>query len=164
MSIKKNIFKIFNGSSWDEYYHKTSADQVVYTKPDGTASNVQTELAAQNSALKVDVRYEGNWTIYKYSNGIMRQVFIKTISANVTNPLGSGFYEGIQKPFGESLPESFTNLPSFNLSIYNTQEVWGNIYDGCSMLVPPSRIDLYSFVSRPNIYIGLCFVVEGYWK
>lgn len=51
MSIKKSIFKIFNGSSWDEYYHKTSADQVVYTKPDGTASNVQAELAAQNSAL-----------------------------------------------------------------------------------------------------------------
>lgn len=51
MSIKKSIFKIFNGSSWDEYYHKTSADQVVYTKPDGTASNVQAELAAQNSAM-----------------------------------------------------------------------------------------------------------------
>lgn len=52
MSIKKSIFKIFNGTSWDEYYHKTSADQVVYTKPDGTASNVQTELAEQNSTLK----------------------------------------------------------------------------------------------------------------
>lgn len=51
MSIKKSIFKIFNGTSWDEYYHKTSADQVVYTKPDGTASNVQTELAEQNSTL-----------------------------------------------------------------------------------------------------------------
>jgi len=51
MSIKKSIFKIFNGSSWDEYYHKTSADQVVYTKPDGTASNVQAELAKQNSAM-----------------------------------------------------------------------------------------------------------------
>lgn len=54
MSIKKSIFKIFNGTSWDEYYHKTSADQVVYTKPDGTASNVQTELAEQNSTMKVN--------------------------------------------------------------------------------------------------------------
>lgn len=53
MSIKKSIFKIFNGTSWDEYYHKTSADQVVYTKPDGTASNVQTELAEQNSTMTV---------------------------------------------------------------------------------------------------------------
>ena len=58
MSIKKSIFKIFNGSSWDEYYHKTSADQVVYTKPDGTASNVQAELAEQNSAMKVGVLTE----------------------------------------------------------------------------------------------------------
>lgn len=58
MSIKKSIFKIFNGTSWDEYYHKTSADQVVYTKPDGTASNVQAELAKQNSALKVGVLTE----------------------------------------------------------------------------------------------------------
>ena len=31
---------------------ETSADQVVYTKPDGTASNVQKELTEQNSALK----------------------------------------------------------------------------------------------------------------
>lgn len=54
MSIKKSIFKIFNGTSWDEYYHKTSADQVVYTKPDGTASNVQTELAEQNANLKTN--------------------------------------------------------------------------------------------------------------
>ena len=52
MSIKKSIFKIFNGTSWDKYYHETSADQVVYTKPDGTASNVQKELAEQNSTLK----------------------------------------------------------------------------------------------------------------
>ncbi|MBS6195494.1 MAG: hypothetical protein KH828_07940 [Clostridiales bacterium] len=52
MNIKKSIFKIFNGTSWDEYYHKTSADQVVYTKPDGTASTAQAELDAQNSALK----------------------------------------------------------------------------------------------------------------
>lgn len=53
MSIKKSIFKIFNGTSWDEYYHKTSADQVVYTKPDGTASNVQAELAEQNSTYAI---------------------------------------------------------------------------------------------------------------
>ena len=53
MSIKKSIFKIFNGTSWDKYYHETSADQVVYTKPDGTASNVQTELAEQNSAYAI---------------------------------------------------------------------------------------------------------------
>ena len=66
MSIKKSIFKIFNGTSWDEYYHKTSADQVVYTKPDGTASNVQAELAEQNSAFRVVQFQTGQYTDTEY--------------------------------------------------------------------------------------------------
>lgn len=51
-NIIKRAIRIFNGKEWDKYHPETSADQVVYTKPDGTASNVQKELAAQNSALK----------------------------------------------------------------------------------------------------------------
>lgn len=51
-NIIKRAIRIFNGREWDKYYPETSADQVVYTKPDGTASNVQTELAEQNSAMK----------------------------------------------------------------------------------------------------------------
>lgn len=50
-NIIKRAIRIFNGKEWDKYYPETSADQVVYTKPDGTASNVQTELAEQNSAI-----------------------------------------------------------------------------------------------------------------
>ena len=42
---------MFNGSSWDEHYLKTSSDQVAHTKADGTATTVQDELLAQNSAL-----------------------------------------------------------------------------------------------------------------
>lgn len=49
-NIIKRVIRIFNGKEWDKYYPETSADQVIYTKPDGTASNVQTELAEQNSA------------------------------------------------------------------------------------------------------------------
>lgn len=51
-NIIKRAIRIFNGKEWDKYHPETSADQVFYTKPDGTASNVQKELAAQNSALK----------------------------------------------------------------------------------------------------------------
>lgn len=51
MSIIKDIFKVFNGASWDEHYFKTSADQVVHVKSDGTATTVQEELLEQNSAL-----------------------------------------------------------------------------------------------------------------
>lgn len=51
MGIIKDIFKVFNGSTWDEHYFKTTSDQVVHTKSDGTATTVQAELLAQNSAL-----------------------------------------------------------------------------------------------------------------
>lgn len=51
-NIIKRAIRIFNGKEWDKYHPETSADQVVYTKPDGTASNVQKELAEQNSTLK----------------------------------------------------------------------------------------------------------------
>lgn len=50
-NIIKRAIRIFNGKEWDKYHPETSADQVVYTKPDGTASNVQKELTEQNSAL-----------------------------------------------------------------------------------------------------------------
>lgn len=52
--IIKRIIRIFNGTDWDKYYPETSADQVIYTKPDGTVSTAQVELDAQNSALKLD--------------------------------------------------------------------------------------------------------------
>lgn len=41
MSVKKSIFRIFDGKNWNEVYHKTSADQVVCDKNDGSKTNVQ---------------------------------------------------------------------------------------------------------------------------
>lgn len=51
MGIIKDIFKVFNGNTWDEHYFRTSSEQVVHTKADGTATTVQAELLAQNSAM-----------------------------------------------------------------------------------------------------------------
>lgn len=51
MGIIKDIFKIFNGTSWDEHYFKTSSDQVVHTTADGVATTAQQELLDINSAL-----------------------------------------------------------------------------------------------------------------
>lgn len=51
MAVVKDIFRILKNGIWDEHHFRTSADQVFYTKEDGTASNVQKELAAQNSTL-----------------------------------------------------------------------------------------------------------------
>ncbi len=51
MAVVKDIFRILKNGIWDEHHFRTSADQVFYTKEDGTASNVQKELAAQNSTM-----------------------------------------------------------------------------------------------------------------
>lgn len=51
MAVVKDIFRILKNGIWDEHHFRTSADQVFYTKEDGTASNVQKELAALNSTL-----------------------------------------------------------------------------------------------------------------
>lgn len=51
MSILRKAFKIFNGSSWDEYHLKTDSKQVVHTKADGTDTTVEEQLLALNSTM-----------------------------------------------------------------------------------------------------------------
>lgn len=84
MSILKDIFKVFNGSSWDEHYFKTSSDQVVHTKSDGTATTVQEELLAQNSAMKVK---ETKITSYYSTLPIKAQKFGNCIEINLSSEL-----------------------------------------------------------------------------
>lgn len=104
-NIIKRAIRIFNGKEWDRYHPETSADQVVYTKPDGTASNVQTELAAQNSALnKITAVYSGDYYFagditFKKMNGMVcvnADITSKTsIDVGETNTIGyvpDGFY------------------------------------------------------------------------
>lgn len=51
MSILRKAFKIFNGSSWDEYHLKTDSKQVVHTKADGTDTTVEEQLLTLNSTM-----------------------------------------------------------------------------------------------------------------
>lgn len=51
MNILRKAFKIFNGSSWDEYHLKTDSKQVIHTKADGTDTTVEEQLLALNSTL-----------------------------------------------------------------------------------------------------------------
>lgn len=51
MNILRKAFKIFNGSSWDEYHLKTDSKQVIHTKADGTDTTAEEQLLALNSAL-----------------------------------------------------------------------------------------------------------------
>lgn len=63
MSILRKAFKIFNGSSWDEYHLKTDSKQVIHTKADGTDTTVEEQLLALNSTLLKIVE----WTSWKFS-------------------------------------------------------------------------------------------------
>lgn len=51
MNILRKAFKIFNGSSWDEYHLKTDSKQVVHTKADGTDTTVEEQLLTLNSTI-----------------------------------------------------------------------------------------------------------------
>lgn len=63
MNILRKAFKIFNGSSWDEYHLKTDSKQVIHTKADGTDTTVEEQLLALNSTLLKKVE----WTSEKMS-------------------------------------------------------------------------------------------------
>lgn len=58
MNILRKAFKIFNGSSWDEYHLKTDSKQVVHTKADGTDTTVEEQLLALNSTLSKAITYK----------------------------------------------------------------------------------------------------------
>lgn len=51
MALFKNIIKMFNGTDWDTYYPRTTADQVLYKKSDDTETNLQAEVANKQNAI-----------------------------------------------------------------------------------------------------------------
>lgn len=51
MNILRKAFRIFNGSSWNEYHLKTDSKQVIHTKADGTDTTVEEQLLALNSTM-----------------------------------------------------------------------------------------------------------------
>lgn len=53
MGVIKDIIRVLNENVWDDHYPRTSSDNVIHTKSDGTATTVQEELLAQNSTLTV---------------------------------------------------------------------------------------------------------------
>lgn len=154
-SIIKRVMKIFNGKDWDQYYPETSADQVVYTKPDGTASNVQTELAEQNSAIKwsdwkllgtnklgIELRYRYNaYEVELHYKGTLKALGI------------SGGSEGYIFP---SLPEGLN--PAMNIE-YPIYAVAGNNSGKLALMCYPMgtsnnfRISSHSTLNVSEEYI-----------
>lgn len=74
MSILRKAFKIFNGSSWDEYHLKTDSKQVVHTKADGTDTTVAEQLLTLNSTLA------GAITIKSYSMTLKANNYVPPFS------------------------------------------------------------------------------------
>lgn len=68
MNILRKAFKIFDGSSWNEYHLKTDSKQVIHTKADGTDTTVEEQLLALNSTLKSAIKYV-DYTITLTANG-----------------------------------------------------------------------------------------------
>lgn len=68
MNILRKAFRIFNGSSWNEYHLKTDSKQVVHTKADGTDTTVEEQLLALNSTLKSAIKYV-DYTVVLTANG-----------------------------------------------------------------------------------------------
>lgn len=68
MNILRKAFKIFDGSSWNEYHLKTDSKQVIHTKADGTDTTVEEQLLALNSTLKSAIKYV-DYTIILTANG-----------------------------------------------------------------------------------------------
>lgn len=58
MNILRKAFKIFDGSSWNEYHLKTDSKQVIHTKADGTDTTVEEQLLALNSTLSKAITYK----------------------------------------------------------------------------------------------------------
>lgn len=113
MSIKKSIFKIFNGTSWDEYYHKTSADQVVYTKPDGTDTTVEEQLLTLNSTLtwsnwiSLGQNALGIWLVYRYNAYEVELSYRGNLKAGVSIGGGSAGYQWSGFPTDLKPPYNF---------------------------------------------------------
>lgn len=68
MNILRKAFKIFDGSSWNEYHLKTDSKQVIHTKADGTDTTVEEQLLALNSTLKSAIKYV-DYTVVLTANG-----------------------------------------------------------------------------------------------
>ena len=80
MNILRKAFKIFDGSSWNEYHLKTDSKQVIHTKADGTDTTVEEQLLALNSTL---------------TGAISTKTYSMTLTANNYVPPFSMFGEGI---------------------------------------------------------------------
>lgn len=164
-NIIKRAIRIFNGKEWDKYHPETSADQVIYTKADGTASNVQKELTEQNSAFNsINSKFSseltqgtsgspGNQGVFKGQSGIMIIWGAHPTTAFAHNSGANYYYADI----------SFRTAFKENPIVMATPRFSGGIPENVGTLsVTPSKLRLGCNAQAPGLYIE--WIAVGKWK
>lgn len=122
MNILRKAFKIFNGSSWNEYHLKTDSKQVVHTKTDGTDTTVEEQLLALNSTI-----------------GTIKTAISPTIGANTDSTRVVSFLNGSIKIAGIS---KVAIMDSNYIKVTDTAEI-------CKLFnipsVDPKKITIISY-------------------
>lgn len=114
MSIFRKPFKIFNGSSWDEYHLKTDSKQVVHTKADGTDTTVEEQLLALNSTLKSAIKY------VDYSVTLESNAYVAPFSYYLNKYLPASDVEKYGIPIAATLATSSGQAHPVSLSLSYT--------------------------------------------
>ena len=125
MNIIRKAFKIFNGSSWDEYHLKTDSKQVIHTKADGTDTTVEEQLLALYSTMNrksksVSVRTDAS--IPYYANEF---ICVNRTNADVTTPNVGTFSTSGLFTFAEDMTALF--VASISGRPDSTGRIWLNL-------------------------------------
>ena len=118
MSIKKSIFKISNGSGWDEHHFETDSGQVAHTTEDGKQTTVEEELNELNrNTIIVEIRHcdpGQSWYIVSDRSGYAL-IAAYTIRNDTTNSV-----KGIQKRTPTGYTIMFNDTPFGELDLWLT--------------------------------------------
>ena len=125
MNILRKAFKIFDGSSWNEYHLKTDSKQVIHTKADGTDTTVEEQLLALNSTLNkknksVSVRTDAS--VPYYANEF---ICVNRTNTDVTNSTVGTFSKNGLFTFVEDMTALF--VASISGRTDSTGRIWLNL-------------------------------------
>ncbi len=145
MAIKKAIFKIFNGSTWDEYHHKTDSAQVAHTNSDNSETTAEAIFNGTTAKATLASGNTGNITLRKHGNIVVALGRLKT-SATAAGATLATIPAGYR-------PNRYVRLlaPRYDLR-------YGNIginTDGVVALVNDTQLS----EANKEYYINLCWVL-----
>lgn len=140
MSILRKKFKIFNGSSWDEYHLKTDSKQVIHTKADGTDTTVEEQLLALNSTLNTTANaattafnktnmsgtkyFSGGGVTLNTSDGTLASGAWKDTKCKINIPAGNYLFTVTGRPWHNSGKYCIVTLGVSGLGSYESRNTF----------------------------------------